>query len=149
MKLRIRHPRVQHPDAETVRVRIPLADSHAPAALGDALHMLVELTKPLNRLLANPPQYSKDEKYAYYLVTTFHLPDHKFIRERRFFERCVKHEVLHPSMVAYAQNVNSRLRGIKNMSTDLGHSDMRPAGSFAVVPLVLRDIEYVLSLIHI
>jgi hypothetical protein len=144
MKLRIRHPRVKHPDAETTRVRIPLAAaSRDEAALADALHMLVELTRDLDKLIENPPELAKFTTRSFYLVTTFHVPTKKYVRERRFFERCVKFPALHPAMVLYARNVNSRARGVQGMHTDLGHSDMRPAGCFAVVPLVLRDIGYV------
>lgn len=122
-------------DDETTRLRVVLRDSHDPEALGEALATLVLATRNLEKLLSKPRRF--------YLQTTFHTPKRTFLRERAFFERCVRHPALRDAMAAYARNVNSRKRGVKGMSTDLGHSDMRPAGCFAYVPLALRDPKYI------
>lgn len=135
--------RVTHPDAETTHVRVLLANSHDASALGEALDALVTVTTDLKRLIANPQPLAKQSKYAWYLTSTFHTPKRTFLRERSFFARCAGHPELHPAMATYARNVNSRKRGIRGMETDLGHSDMRPAGCFAYVPLALRDPKYI------
>ena len=118
---------------ETVRNRIPLEDSKDERALGVALAALVKLTSSMKKLV---------QKDTMYVVTTFHVrATKKWIGERVFFERCAKHEELHPSMLAYARNVTDRER-------DLGHSDMRPIGCFAIVPLALRDPKYIGALVE-
>lgn len=123
---------VVRPDGETVRLRVALADGDSEEALADALEGLVLATRDLKKLV----------RKAFYLVTTFHTPKHTFLRERAFFTRAVKHPALHDAMAAYARNVNSRKRGLV-LETDLGHSDMRPAGCFAYVPLALHDPRFI------
>jgi hypothetical protein len=116
---------------ETVRIRIPLEDSHDERALGVALAALVKLTSSMKKLV---------QKDTMYVVTTFHVrATKKWIGERVFFERCSKYDALHPNMLAYVRNVTDRER-------DLGHSDMRPIGCFAIVPLALRDPKYIRAL---
>ena len=139
---------VSHPDAETTRVRIALEDSHSEKSLGDALDALVSVTKNLEALIRNKGAHAKLAKYAFYLVTTFHTPRRKFLRERVFFVRCSKHASLDEQTLAYVRNVNSRARGIRGMTGDLGHSDMRPAGCFAIVPLALREARFIPALIE-
>jgi hypothetical protein len=119
------------PSMETVRTRIPLYDSKDPRALGEALAELVKRTSSMSKLV---------QKDTMYVVTTFHTPKKTWIGERAFFARCAKHPELHAKMLAYVEQVTDRTR-------DLGHSDMRPIGCFAVVPLALRDEKYVAPLI--
>jgi hypothetical protein len=139
--------RVTHPDEETTRVKIVLERSRHEEALGASLDALVSVTDDLEKLIRNPKSFAKSSKYSWYLVTTFHTPERRFVRERRFFERCARHPKLHECMLAYVRNVNARER-IPALRTDFGHSDMRAAGCFAIVPLVLHDARYLPALIE-
>ncbi len=124
--------KVIRPDVETVRLRVPLSNGRSEASLGESLDALVSITRDLNKLV----------RKAWYLTTTFHTPERTFLRERAFFARCVAFPRLHDGMAAYARNVNSRKRGLK-LETDLMHSDMRPAGCFAYVPLALAEPRFI------
>ncbi len=138
---------VTHPDEETTRVKIALERSRDEDSLGASLDALVKVTGNLDKLIRNPKAFAKSSKHSWNLVTTFHTPAKRFVRERRFFERCAKHPALHERMLTYVRNVNARAR-IPGLRTDLGHSDMRPAGCFAIVPLVLRDARYIPALVE-
>jgi hypothetical protein len=136
---------VARPDLETVRLKVSLVDSKDPRALEVSLDALLRATFDLGSLLRTG---APESDLAFYLVTTFHTPHRTWLRERRFFERCAKHEVLHAKMLRYAEQVNTRARGLDvGFGDGLGHSDMRPAGCFAVVPLALADARYVDAII--
>jgi hypothetical protein len=122
---------------EYARIRVPLDDSKNPSSLGKALDALVDFTSDVKHLREVPGEES-------YLVSTFHTPAKKWIRERVFFTRCAKHPALHPAMLAYVANVNLKARG---HGPPLAHTDFHPAGSFAIVPLVLADPKYIGALI--
>jgi hypothetical protein len=130
---------VTHPDEETTRVKVALERSRDEESLGASLDALVATTDNLEKLIRNPRALSgsrrragsNSAKHAWNLVTTFHTPAKRFVRERRFFERCARHPALHERMLTYVRNVNARAR-IPGLRTDLGHSDMRPAGCFAM-----------------
>jgi hypothetical protein len=112
---------------ETVHFRVPLDDSKDPRALGKALDELVRLSSKLGKKIDGETMYVK---------STFHTPAKKWIRERVFFERTSQHAELDRKTLAYVKNVTDRKR-------DLGHNDLRPIGSYAIVPLVLRDKKYI------
>lgn len=119
---------------ETIHFRVPLKDSKDPKALGAALDELVRLSSKL---------YAKmdDDDETLYVKSTFHTPEKKWIRERVFFARTSKHPELDQKTLAYVKNVSNRKR-------DLGHNDMRPVGSYAIVPIVLRDKKHIGALIE-
>jgi hypothetical protein len=117
---------------ETVRFRVPLEDSKDPAALGEALDALVRSSRTLDKKIGDDTMYVK---------ATFHTPEKQWIRERVFFARTSKHPELDDKTLAYVKNVTNRAR-------DLGHNDLRPVGSYAMVPLVLRDKKYVAAFIE-
>ena len=113
---------------ETVHFRVPLRDSKDPEALGEALSELVRLSSKLYT------KHADDE--TIYVKSTFHTPAKKWIRERVFFARTSQHAELDGKTLAYVKNVANRKR-------DLAHNDMRPIGSYAIVPLVLRDKKHI------
>ncbi len=76
-----------------------------------------------------------------YVKSTFHTPQKRWIRERVFFARTSKHAELDAKTLAYVKNVSNRKR-------DLAHNDMRPIGSYAIVPLAPRDKKYIAALIE-
>jgi hypothetical protein len=117
---------------ETVHFRVPLRDSKDAKALGEALAQLVRLSSKLEQKIDDETMYVK---------STFHTPAKKWIRERVFFERTSKHPELDEKTLAYVKNVTNRKR-------DLGHNDLRPVGSYAIVPLVLRDKKHIGALIE-
>ena len=117
---------------ETVHFRVPLRDSRDPASLGEALDVLVRLSSALAKKIDDETMYVK---------STFHTPAKKWIRERVFFARAGEHPELDAKTLAYVKNVTDRKR-------DLGHNDMRPVGSYAIVPLVLRDKKHVAPFIE-
>jgi len=117
---------------ETVHFRVPLEDTKDPRALGKALGQLVRMSSKLANKIDDETTYVK---------STFHTPQKKWIRERVFFERCSKHPELDQKTLAYVQSVTDRKR-------DLGHNDLRPIGSYAMVPLVLRDKKWIGALIE-
>ncbi len=117
---------------ETVRFRVPLEDSNDPAALGEALDALVRSSRTLDKKIGDDTMYVK---------ATFHTPKRTWIRERVFFARTSKHPELDEKTLAYVRNVTNRTR-------DLGHNDLRPVGSYAMVPLVLRDKKHIAPFIE-
>src|SRR5438477_3394201 len=112
---------------ETIHFRVPLEDSKDPKALAEALAELVRLSSKLERKIDDETMYVK---------STFHTPAKKWIRERVFFARTSKHAELDERTLAYVKNVTNRKR-------DLAHNDLRPIGSYAIVPLVLRDKQHI------
>ena len=116
---------------ETVHFRVPLSDSNDPQALGEALVTLVRMSRRLAQKIDDETMYVK---------ATFHTPAKKWIRERVFFARTSTHPELDELTLAYVKNVTDRKR-------DLAHNDLRPIGSYAIVPLVLRDKKHVAPLI--
>lgn len=126
-------------EAGRALIRVPLDDSRDEASLGRALDALNALLRDSNVLSA------KKHADLDYVVTTFHTPKRKWIRERIFFERCAKHAALHPKMIEYAELVN---RPARKLGPALSHGDLHPAGTFAVVPLALADARYIAPLLE-
>lgn len=123
---------------ERTLVRVPLADSRDLAALGQALATLNDVFRDGAVIDAK-----KNEDLTY-LIVTFHTPKKKWIRERVFFARCAEHASLHPAMLEYTALLN---RPARKLGGDLCHGDCHPVGSFAIVPLALRDPKYIGALI--
>lgn len=119
--------------------RVPLANSRDEASLGRAL-------ESLNAALVDGSAISeRTHPGLMYLYSTFHTPQNKWLRERCFFARCAKYPSLHPAMLRYVELVNRKAR---TLGDELGHGDCHPAGSFAIVPLALRDPKYLGALIE-
>ncbi len=141
--------RIEHPNSETTRLRIALSDSRTREGLEVGLDALLEATRDLGALITNPKELGSDEKYAWYLVTTFHTPAKTFLREGRFFERCARFPALHAKMLQYAKQVDAKARGLRvAFGNGLSHDDTHPAGCYAIVPLVMRDPRHVDALIE-
>jgi hypothetical protein len=131
-------PKITYQDGRVV-IRVPLADSRDESALGAALGELVAALRDPSCLDA------KQHPDLDYLLTTFHTPKRRWIRERVFFARCARHPSLHPDMLEYSRLVN---RPARQLGGPLGHGDCHPAGSFAIVPLVLYDRQHIGALIE-
>jgi hypothetical protein len=127
-------------DAETLRVRVAVEDSRAPKAMLAAIEAVCAALRPDDVLSA------KKHPDLTYLTVTFHTPERTWVRERKFFARCARKPELHAAMLEYVKVVNRRARGLGREG--LSHGDMHPAGSFAIVPLVLADPKFIPALIE-
>ncbi|MFO0671855.1 MAG: hypothetical protein U0235_19900 [Polyangiaceae bacterium] len=127
----------------TLRLRVPLAESRSERGLARALDALVDATRALPRELLR----DKSDPKSFFFVT-FHTPERRWVSERRFFERAARFPSLAARTVAYAEHLNPSLwKKDPFFGAGLWTSIMAPAGSHAIVPLVLRDAAHVPALI--
>jgi hypothetical protein len=127
---------------EGVRLTIELARTDIDS-LGRALGALVDEVGNLHSLLA--VKNFRTERSE--LNTRFATSD-GMLDERDFFARCAEHDELHPLMLEYVRRLATGTHGVSFGSDDtLWHTSMYPVGSFAIVPLAMRDRRYIPALV--
>lgn len=127
----------------TLRLRVPLDESRTERGLGRALDALVDATRSLPRELTR----DTDDTKSFFFVS-FHTPAKKWLTERRSFERAARFPALAARTIAYAEHVNPSLwKKDPFHGAGLWTSIMAPAGSHALVPLVLVGAPHVPALV--
>lgn len=136
-------PMLQHPDAESTHVRIPILDSRSESGIGAALDSLLRMARSFPRSLGE----NDDDEVPPYVIVTFHGRG-RWLSERRFFERAARYVRLRPRIAQYTQLVNPTVwKRDPFRGTGFWTSILAPAGSLAIVPLALADAEHVDALL--
>jgi len=122
----------------STRLRIPIHKSRTEVGLAGALDDLLEVSRAFPKGLSKSAQ----------LTITFH-GNHKWLSERRFFERAVRYPALRPMVAQYIDYV-CPTRWPKDPFRGRGFwtSKKLPAGALAAIPLALTDSTHIPTLIR-
>jgi hypothetical protein len=129
---------------ECTVVDVPLASLADRAALEAALDELLAVTSDLPNVLRLP-----DGELSWALAFRFVMPDGAVLPEPAVQAACVGHPALWPKMLRYVQQIDLRSHDLAlPYSEMLGHDELFPAGSFAIVELALADARHIAPLIE-